>query len=238
MPTKPVSSFEFFSPTQKQGFPANYGGAGATAFIPSTDYGVGGYRTDVFAGPSGIAYSNAEPGTANLLRLQDKFNQQRLFTDVAFEKGREDISRQFGAIGQGFDKAEGALQRYGRSQRQTALDRETQLAGELSARSGGQSYLYDYYRRSLSQDTTRSLMQVDEQLGQLFAGLYTQRGLTEAGILGSRAGTYLQQADVYQSLLGQQVSAELGYAPGDQGPRDYSGIYELIGSLSQAYAAS
>ena len=234
MPEGKTTSYDFFSPAQKKGGTAE--SALPTAFTPTSAEGLGGYRTSLFSNPSGRSYgSYNDPGTIQLGRVEDKYNLQRLFTDVAFERGREDITRQLGAIGQGYDQAEGAVSRYGRSARQTALDREQGLAGELSARSGGSSYMYDYYRRSLSADTTRALQAVDEELAGLFAGLYTQRGLAEAGTLGNRAATYFQQADAYQSLLSQQLSAELGFAPGQSAPRDYSGLYSLAGDLAQAY---
>lgn len=229
--SKPTNSYDFFSSAQKSGQGA-FGSSGkATAFTGASELGLGGYRTDTEFSTTGAEYGG---GGVSPWQIQDRYNQQRLFTDVAFEKGREDLTRQLAAVQGGYGKAENALSRYGRSQKQTALDRETELTGELSARSGGQSYMYDYYRRSLSNDTTRSLQAVDDQLSQMFAGLYTQAGIAEGGILGNRAGTYLQQADAYQSLLAQEGAEKLGFAPGQSAPTDYSGFYNFLGSLAGA----
>lgn len=234
-----VSSYDFFSDYQKAAKPGAIGDASVTAtgYTPTSSLGIGGYRTSLFSDPAGNPYSSYnDPSTIELARIEDKYNLQRLYTDIQFEEGRKDITRQLGAVQQGYGQAENALSRYGRSAKQTALDRETQVAGELSARSGGRSYLYDYYRRGLAADTTRSLQAVDEELAGMFAGLYTQRGLAEAGIIGSRAASYFQQADTYQSLLAQQLAVEKGFAPGQSAPRDYSGLYDLFGSLANAAA--
>jgi len=166
----------------------------------------------------------------NKYRIEQQYNKQRAYTDAAFSKGRESLNQQLKSVMSGFSDAENALARSGRAQRQTALDRETTLAGDLAASAGGRGYLKDYYSRSLSADTTRQLMAVDEQLGNTFAGLYTQRGMYEGDVQSRIGSTYFDQASIYQSLLGDQIAANMGAAPTQSQGKDYSGLYNLAGA--------
>ena len=207
------------------------------------DFGSGssfqGYFTnrniDSSTGGSSFEFSGSEAENQRQ-RIEQQYNKQRAFTDAAFSQGRNYLRMQLDSVMKGYSDAESSLQRSGRSQRQTALDRETALAGDLAANTGGRGYLKDYYSRSLSADTTRQLMAVDEQLANKFAGLYVNRGQAEGQAMAKVGTTYLDQAGTYQSLLAQQNNALAGHNTA-QYQKDNSGFYSLLGSAAQAAGA-
>lgn len=228
---------EFF---QQGLYPITYPG-GSPAGSTQQPGVYGGPRFSPFFGPSGLPYDQLSSGDRAYHRIVDAINLQRGFTDTSYANVRDLIGAQAGSIGRGFDEAQNYVGQFGQNARRQALEREDQLAAQYQGQTGGRSYAYDYARRGLSADTTRALSAIDEQIGQLYSGLALQRAGQESGIYGNLATTYLQQLDTYQQLLAQQFSLLGGYAPESSGGRDYSGLYNLAGSLAQAgsyYAAN
>jgi hypothetical protein len=223
---------EFF---KKGDYAISYpGGSPAAGTLPQDPNLFSGPRFSSFFGPTGVPYSELSSGDRSFMRITDAYNLQRLFTDEAFGQYRAGLGQQQERIQQGFDEAQAHLQTAGRSARRTALEREQQLSSEMSARTGGRTYAYDYMRRGLAADTTRTLADIEESLGQLYSGLALQRTGAESGVLGLQASSYLQHADTYQDLLAQQFSLLGGYAPSSARQRDDSGLYDLAGSIAGA----
>lgn len=217
--------FDTYSATFQGGSPVS-----ATFSQPGT---FGGPRFNAFFNPAGTNYSSiGDSSDITYHRIVDAFNQQRLFTDQSYGAARAGLDSQIDTIRSGYEEAQGYVDDLGRASRRRALDREQQLGAQLQARAGGRTYAADFATRGLASDTTRLLQEIDAGLANTYAGLITQRTGAEAGVMGARASSYLDQASVYQSLLAQQFSLLGGYAP-DPG-RDRSGLFSLIGGATQA----
>lgn len=210
------------------------GGSPAASTVPADPQLFSGPRFSPYFGPTGAQYDALSPADRTYHRITDQYNLQRLFTDQAFAQARSGLQEQLETVRSGFGEATAALDRQGGAARRRALEREQQISAEMQARTGGRSYAYDYMRRGLAADTTRALADIEESLGSLYSGLALQRTGMELGVLGNISTSYLQQAETYQDLLAQQFSLLGGYQPQGARDRDYSGLYNLGGSLVNA----
>lgn len=192
-----------------------------------------GGRTSAFFGPSGVPYSELQSsGDREYQRIIDSYNRQRQFSDIAYGQFRNVLGQQLGTVQAGFAEAQDALSQQGQAARQRALDRESQLAAELSSRSGGFGDQYAFNRRGLADATTRQLASIDEGIGRLYSDLALSRTSATTNVLGSLGQSYLAQADDYLTFLSQERSLLGGYQPNSANPRDYSGLYNLLGSVA------
>ncbi len=204
--------------------------AGATA-APEGVFSGG--RTSAFFGPSGVPYDELSPGDRNYHRTVDAYNQQRQFSDLAYGQFRNVVGQQRQEIERGFNDAFDYTERQGETARSRALDREDQLASELSSRSGGFDAQYAYNRRGLADATTRQLSAIDEGIGRLYSDLSLSRTSATTNVLGSLGQSYLAQADDYLTFLQQERSLLAGQQAQVGSQKDYSGLYNLLGSVTQ-----
>lgn len=195
-----------------------------------TQYAGGGPRSSAYFGPSGIQYETLDKGTRDIHRILDQTNLQRLYTDQSYDRFRGALGEQLGEVDRGFAEAFGYADKQGGLARRRTLDRETQLASEISARSGGRGYAEDYMRRGLAADTSLQLAQIDEGIARMYSDLALGRTGARTNVLGSLAQSYLGQADDFFNLYQSEQALLQGHPALMQKQRDYSGLYNLIGA--------
>lgn len=210
-----------------------FGGRSPAAATQAEGADFGGPRFSAFFNPSGYPYSSLSSGEVVRHQIIDQFNLQRGLTDAAYSQARAGMGDQLGRVGAGFEEARGYLSTAGNAARRRALEREQQVGAQFEARAGGRGYAADFALRGLAADTTRALVDIDQQIAQMFSGLAIQQTGIESGIMGALSSSYLDQASTYQSLLTQQFSLLGGHAAAQAGGRDNSPLYELLGSLAE-----
>jgi hypothetical protein len=145
------------------------------------------------------------------------------------------------AIKGGFGEAKSELGRVGRGSRQSILDRETALGGNLRQQFVDSGFADPgntqniNLQRGLAADTNRRLTELDSSLAGLFSDLATRRAGAEAGARGNLASFFGQQGQIQQGIERQRTDFLTGNFGGGQGgasgPSDFSGLGQGLGGL-------
>ena len=125
-------------------------------------------------------------------------------------RGAAEFKRAVGTIGAGFDQAKQNLSLAGSTARQT-LRTEAQQTGARMQQSMMSRGLYgttafDNAQRGISSDLSRSLASVDENIGQMMAGLATQRGMATAQAQQNLGQFYSQATSQRQSQVENYIN--------------------------------
>lgn len=146
----------------------------------------------------------------------------------AQEEGR--LNQAIEAIRSGSDQARTQASILGRQQKRDAVQREGQLASQITARnaSSGIADSEAQVRRSLAEDTNDQLAAVDEQLAQLFVDLdlgqaqAESQGLQGLAAFERRAGA--DQLGILNSIIELESGSALAGLEGNVPVFDFSGI--------------
>jgi hypothetical protein len=110
------------------------------------------------------------------------------------------LREQFGMIDEGFEAQRGELSLAGRTAKQGLLDRESQLRSQIESRNVGRglsTVTQPLDTRGLHHQTSQGLTGIQENLGQMFAGLEGQR-------TQGRLGVQQQLAQIPMQRIGQE----------------------------------
>ena len=140
------------------------------------------------------------------------------------------LNQAISKIGEGADAARSQASILGREQKRQAVQREGQLASQITARNAasGIADTESQVRRSLAQDTNSQLAAVDEQLAQLFVDLDLGQAQAESqGLQGLAAFERRKGQDelgIINSIIELESGAALSGLEGDVPVFDFSGI--------------
>ena len=133
-------------------------------------------------------------------------------------RGERDFQRAIGSIQTGFQEARRNVAGAGTTARQTlrtgAVQSGARMQQSMASRGLYGTTAFDNAQRGISSDLSRSLASVDENIGQMMAGLATQRGMATAqaqqnlGQFYSQATSQRQnQVENYVNLLRDKPAA-------------------------------
>lgn len=117
-------------------------------------------------------------------------------------------------IDKGYGQARGDLSMAGNNARRTLLDREKQsnasLTQSLTSRGLYGTTALEGAQRGIMSDTSRALASVDENLGQLLAGLRTEQTGAQVGAQSALANFYPQRAATDMANRTQYTNYRMG----------------------------
>jgi hypothetical protein len=125
-------------------------------------------------------------------------------------RGAAEFERAIGSIGAGFGEAKQNLSMAGTTARQTlrtgAQQTGARMQQSMMSRGLYGTTAFDNAQRGISSDLSRSLASVDENIGQMMAGLATQRGMATAQAQQNLGQFYSQATSQRQNQVENYIN--------------------------------